>query len=994
MKSAFITVVSFMGMDPLIVPAKKADRCAYISLTSEILLCYNTNMKIIKPENNVSAIARRLQSQYTKHPRGTYYLLYSAVFALLVCFVFFFFKEAGKSFIWVGSPDEISQHFNAFKYGGEYLRGEGKSLIWVGSSDGLSQHYNALMYWGEYLREVFRSLLETGSLTFPMWDTSIGYGADILTTLHYYVIGDPLALLSGFVPASKTEFLYDGLVLLRLYLAGVAFSAFCKKMGKGTFGTLLGSFIYVFSAYALYGGVRHPYFLNPMIYLPLLLLGAEKIFRRERPYFFMAMVFVSAVSNFYFFYMLTIFVALFILFRFFMEQGGRSVKGFLTTFFRFGGYYLIGFLMALFLFLPVAMAMLDSNRVGEGPLLPVFYPGTYYLQLLFSFTGGDWQFKWTCLGFAPVVLLCLYQLFRQRKKQAALKWAVLLGTLFLLFPVFGKILNGFSYSTNRWSFAYAMLIAYVAATMLPALEKLSVRVMGVVAGLAVLYVAAGLIIPDTRTADNAASYLVLGLTVLVLLGLSAARAKADPSSRKRLAAAARICIAVSVLAGVTINAAYRYAPGEGDYVSEFTVAGQAEASLKDNGSAAVRALEDPAFGRFELGEMQSFLYNSALQNRVMGTDSYFSLVNGNVSDYMKEHRFVRANDATYQGLSGRAYLDALAGVKYYVTDSQNPIDRPFGFDTFVSSYDSETFKTTYYVYQSGNALPFGFTYQQVLSTAAYDKLSVTEKAQAQLQGAVVESDIGLPEAKPRFDDRELDYDISFSDGIEQTESGFKVKRKDASVTLTFDSLPDSETYLLFDQLSYYKKGSGASYTTIMLSCDGIQKNLRINTPYYSWYTGNHDFLTNLGYGLSGRQTLTLQFSRTGEYRFDQMRLMAQQMERLPVYTQALQQEVLEQVVFAKNKVSGSITVAQQKLLCLNLPYSKGWSVTVDGQEQELLRVNGMFCGVLLAPGSHQVELRYVTPYLKTGAALSLLGLALAGGTVFFYEKKRKRQLGE
>mgnify|MGYP002225045529 CR=1 FL=1 len=46
-------------------------------------------------------------------------------------------------------------------------------------------------------------------LELPMWDMNIGYGSDILTTLHYYVIGDPLTLLSVFVPADKTEVLYE-----------------------------------------------------------------------------------------------------------------------------------------------------------------------------------------------------------------------------------------------------------------------------------------------------------------------------------------------------------------------------------------------------------------------------------------------------------------------------------------------------------------------------------------------------------------------------------------------------------------------------------------------------------------------------------------------------------------------------------------------------------------------------------------------------------------
>ena len=60
-----------------------------------------------------------------------------------------------------------------------------------------------------------------------MWDMNIGYGSDILTTLHYYVIGDPLTLLSVFVPADKTEVLYEVLIFLRIYLAGISFSVFC-----------------------------------------------------------------------------------------------------------------------------------------------------------------------------------------------------------------------------------------------------------------------------------------------------------------------------------------------------------------------------------------------------------------------------------------------------------------------------------------------------------------------------------------------------------------------------------------------------------------------------------------------------------------------------------------------------------------------------------------------------------------------------------------------
>ena len=112
----------------------------------------------------------------------------------------------------------------------------GKSLVW--SHDGIPQHLNSLAYYGRYLREVLHTIFVEHKLELPMWDMNIGYGSDILTTLHYYVIGDPLTLLSVFVPADKTEVLYEVLIFLRIYLAGISFSIFCfyhKNPKQATF---------------------------------------------------------------------------------------------------------------------------------------------------------------------------------------------------------------------------------------------------------------------------------------------------------------------------------------------------------------------------------------------------------------------------------------------------------------------------------------------------------------------------------------------------------------------------------------------------------------------------------------------------------------------------------------------------------------------------------------------------------------------------------------
>ena len=74
---------------------------------------------------------------------------------------------------------------------------------------------------------VLQTLMTEHNLSLPMWDMHIGYGSDILTTLHYYVIGDPLTLLSVFVPEKDTEILYELLIFLRIYLSGITFSIYC-----------------------------------------------------------------------------------------------------------------------------------------------------------------------------------------------------------------------------------------------------------------------------------------------------------------------------------------------------------------------------------------------------------------------------------------------------------------------------------------------------------------------------------------------------------------------------------------------------------------------------------------------------------------------------------------------------------------------------------------------------------------------------------------------
>ena len=121
-----------------------------------------------------------MKKLFSSKKKTDYYLIYTLIFGIFALILYL--------------------HF--------YLNG--KSLIW--SHDGVPQHLNSLAYYGEYLRKILHTVFVEHKLSIPMWDMHIGYGSDILTTLHYYVIGDPLTLLSVFVPAENTELLYEFLI--------------------------------------------------------------------------------------------------------------------------------------------------------------------------------------------------------------------------------------------------------------------------------------------------------------------------------------------------------------------------------------------------------------------------------------------------------------------------------------------------------------------------------------------------------------------------------------------------------------------------------------------------------------------------------------------------------------------------------------------------------------------------------------------------------------
>ena len=945
--------------------------------------------KILNIFSSISERIGKFDEKSNRNKRINYYLLYTLVFTVTSLIVFSWFYLNEKTFIWRGAGE-----------------------------DGLRQHYTSLVYFGQYLRQIIRTFFDTGTINVPMWDFNIGYGSDILTALHYYAIGDPLNLLSVFVPTDKTEPLYDLLIILRLYLSGFAFSAYCYKIGRGRFATLCGAFAYVFCGFALFASVRHPFFINPMIYLPLLLIGAEKILEKKKPYAFIIMVFISAISSFYFFYMLGMLTALYVIIRMIFLYKEHKIHNMAVNILKFAGYSVVGMLMACFIILPNIIELLSSHRMGVETVYDLFYPITYYQRFLSSFISpGAPGGYWSEMGYTAISLISIVFMFTEKRKHKELKITFIILTLFLMFPFIGHVMHGFSYVSNRWIWGYSFVVALILTTMIPSMLKPTKKQLVPLSVFAVISLAFGLLLRNTRRESFLASFTIFFVSVILMFGIYISKTR--PSALKKYSIClSQAAILFLVIAGITVNAGYKYSYNEENYISQFVDFSEAHIRMTDTGVKAVTKIEDKSVFRFDENKYggQNVVINSSMFNYVRGTSSFFSLSNGNVSSLMEEIALDN-NGFIYGGTDNRAVISTLASVKYFVIKPGLERYLPYGYKKTETSHTTKD-ETEYVIYKNSNTLPFGYTYSSYIPRDSYEELSPLDKQEVLLQGAV------LDELQDKFSDTELilsNYDIPYTvectNGIEYEDGKFIVTNKNGSVNLSFDAVENCELYFYFENMHFSGMNPLDVYTdeewekmsaydrnrlqsnnkywieptsaVVRVKSGNVTKRSDIRTPNFSWYNNKHNFLMNLCYSGKARTEITVTFDTIGEYSFDDMQIIAQPMDNYVSQVKALKEDVLEKIKIKDNIVTGTISLDEEKLLCLSIPYSKGWTAYVNGEKAELLRVNTMYCGVFLDSGSHDIKLKYRTPGIEQGLAASAVGFAVLIGIAIFFKIKQR-----
>lgn len=840
-----------------------------------------------------------------------------------------------------------------------------KSFLYI--YDGMFQHFTSL----EHVHATLTALLRGDAKSLSFFNLSLGQGADILTTLNSYDFTDPVCWLAALLPIPMMS-RYVAMIFIKLYLVGLAFGVYCRETGRrDALYAALGAIAYAFSGATLMTVARHPNYINWAYCFPLMLAGGERYWRREKKGLLIAAVFLNLLISYYTFYMNAVMFAVWTVARAFCEwlrdrRAARARAEFAVCL-KTAGVCLLGVMLAMVTLLPTLYAYSNNARfnVVTGGLQGAWhYVFTYYPRLVVCmFAAYMTPTHYTHIGMNTLIFPALILLFTRRERHTRVKAGLLVCLAALALPIAGRILNGFGYVSNRWSYAFVFAGCVALVDMLPRMREISRAEGWIIAALAVAFAGLAIIAPKNDAVSITWALLALmAVTVAVVLWVGRVKSR-------RLGAALLCGV---VLLSALYQCVYTYAPGTGYYLRAYWPSDKIAYAFDEHSATAAAGL-DEGFYRVEEQEMRANLNARA---GVHGTDWWWSLLPSWMADYYFAFDMdtVQQN-CRYYGLGGRTALLETASVKYYTAPAGEDEGVPYGYTRI------ETGSADYDVYENRYALPVGYAYAGYMLHSDYDGLSAVEKQMAQLQCAVVDAPIdGQQAIAPDTRTQRLDYEIVEAKDVELVEGGVLVKAEKGEIRLRTDVPEDCEVHVVLDDIRLPDDNSGNPETVavevIREDADSyLRKKGWMSHPTYQWPVVRDDLTFDMGSRSSGETTFTVRFSDECRLQAGRIELVAVPMRPYAEQAGRLQAAAMTDVEVGSDRLAGRLSLGAPGILQISVPYSKGWTARVDGEKAAILRSDDMYMALPLAAGEHRIELTYETPYLKLGAAISLLTLA-------------------
>ena len=599
------------------------------------------------------------------------------------------------------------------------------------------------------------------------WSWTTDLGANFIGSYAFYMLGSPFFWITLIFPSAVVPYLMAPLLILKFALSSLTAYLFLRRFLSPDF-SMLGSLLYAFSGFSIYN-IFFNHFHEAILYFPLMLLGMELYMKEGRRGIFAISVFLSALSNYYFFIGQAIFLVIYWIVRAFSGDWEHVGARFIGLFFE----AIAGTSMAAFMLLPAYFSVTQNPRTNEilaGWDLLIYSKPQRFFDIIHSFFFPqdiparasffpDSDNKWSSMSAWLPVFGCTGVLayLQSRRHHDWVRRLIIVLIIIALVPGLNaafQLFNAIYYA--RWFYMLAMIL--VLATML-AIQNEDVipvnwkRAFGWSAGITAFFTFLIGFIPVSWTPDEKTGKLTMGLynmeypeffwvavAVAVVSLILSALLIALHLRERHLFFKWSIGVTVSV---ILIFGWYSIGVGkvQGRFSSSYII------DKAINGSEKIKLPDTAIFSRMDFS---NDLDNLGMFWQAPTIQAFHSVVPGSIMEFyptvgVKRDVGSRPEHAHFalRGLLSVRWLFDYANDDNAQYKNESSYFSQVGADREAkllmpgwSYYNSQN---GYLVYKNDYFVPMGFTYDSYMSRTKYDSLS-TDIRELSLMKAIVLED--------------------------------------------------------------------------------------------------------------------------------------------------------------------------------------------------------------------------------------------------------------
>ena len=829
----------------------------------------------------------------------------------------------------------------------------------AGPNDGLNQMgpFKQLLYDHYTSGEFFYSFqLGLGGSMF----TQLGYYYSTNLFFYFQIAAVYTLELLGLIREPDAAFWTEAVIfisMVRMTLVSFLTYACFRYMKLSRVPALTGALLYATCVMYFRHAAFWEFFADAFIWLPLLVYGVEKIIREKKPLLFIFALAATVFSNFYFSYIVLIFIGIYILARWLIRLGpGETKIG--KQILYFGGSSLLGFGIGLTGFFAGVYGYFNNYRPDFEQEI-VLFDNTSNILL-------DSRFL-----IVPTIFL-VFAAWKQLYKDPRFVLFTILALLFIVFhysPLMGSVFNGLSAPRNRFEYIAAFLLAGAVAAGVQHIRKLDWREL-----VPSLIFATGMYVlfylwDDDFSIDHWSGWLTPGM---IIISLAAFIVTTLTDVRGK-----RIITAVfAIMTSVVVANQYQYEKlFERGSMNETTQEFLMSEDYMDADQIELldeAAQEDPDALSRTTWIKDPQRTNTPLYLDFYGAGAYSSILNEELLMFYYNDLQIdlgRESISRYSDFGRRANIYSLLRGEYAMFEKDGDENVPYGFTPFVENDD-------YIIYQNENVLPFVRTTDQVYAYEDAKEAAPLAKEHAMLNGVILEN----PDAAADFPQEES---VITRENVEAVNGTYEnemltVTGEEGGLNIIVPENEDVEEYYV-DFLLRQEPGVGF----FRMNVNEFETSRKARDSLYR--TDENDLTIRV----ENPEDNVIEIRMPeGEYHLEDLAVYGETYEQLNEAS-AQAEDITRKVEVDGNEVDAVIeNDAGDTYAVMPIPYEKGWRAKVNGERVPVEKANGAFTAVPLEEGENNLSLTYYPPYFWWMTAVSVVSLILA---VLWGVKRRRKQ---